>query len=589
MRRRIRTMMMILALVFPLLVTSQARPADAASFAGWEFDYSANSSNWDGLSLRNVTLDGELVIRRISLPAMNVFYDNDACGPYVDRLGGTLQDGPTAQEFTQNGVRWMSITITDRIGSYIITQAFYVSENGDLDAHIFSKGLQCNIDHVHVPFWRIDFALGGDDDNDAVRAAIGGGQTFTNEFSLDADAAVNHDWEVYDTVTGDSVTVQFDDGSFEVAGENLPITDYENNRVYGRQYRSNELAWSGPASYDLFGDQGETISDLVLWYSGFMPHSAAEGPNLWHSTGIRMQFGDTDPPPAGAIGDRVVDSNGNGVSGVAIDLFSEDRASYLRSTTTDGNGNYRFDVEAGCYVVTFVAPSGATFNQGGQYLNRDVCIEPGETDNSVDAVLTIAGQGAAAVEGSVNSADGSGLAGVAIDLFSGDQSGNRTGYLRSTTTDSAGDYRFDLGSAGCYVVTFVAPSGSTFVDSGSSWQNTSFCVTDGQTLSSVDATVAGSGGASIGDRVTNQAGSGVAGVAIDLFQANGDGSRGAYLRSTATNSNGNYRFDVTPGCYVVTFVAPSGQTFTTTGTGYANSYVCLDPGQTDNSIDATLA
>jgi hypothetical protein len=139
-------------------------------------------------------------------------------------------------------------------------------------------------------------------------------------------------------------------------------------------------------------------------------------------------------------------------------------------------------------------------------------------------------------------------------------------------------------------VTFVAPTGQTFVDTGGPYKNTDFCVANGQNLSTVDAVLAAAGGqASLGDRVTNASnGSGVPNVKIVLYQANGGGSRGAWIRDEVTNGNGNYGFSVSGGCYVLDFVAPGSRTWTATGGQYLRRAACVSAGQTNNNLDGVL-
>ena len=76
--------------------------AASVSWQSWTFDEQISGNN-DGLSLANVKFQGRLLIKKLSFPVMRVFYDNDACGPYADRLGGTVVfercddlDSPTA-------------------------------------------------------------------------------------------------------------------------------------------------------------------------------------------------------------------------------------------------------------------------------------------------------------------------------------------------------------------------------------------------------------------------------------------------------------------------------------------------------------
>jgi protocatechuate 3,4-dioxygenase beta subunit len=592
MRRLLSVALGLCALATVTVNAAAPTPAAADTFGGWTYSVEVNAARFDGLALNGVTFNGVKVLERISLPVMSVFYDNNACGPYADRLGGASYTGPFGEDFTQNGVRWRSIGLTDQIGSYTITMMYYLSENGELDAHMFSKGLQCNIRHDHVPFWRMDFDVAGPA-NDQVRRDSGNGFiTSTTEFSLPATAAAGHRWEVRDSVTSNAVTIAFDNGSFGLPGTVIPESEYVNNRVYGRQYKANETSWTGGATRaSLFGDEGESLSDLVLWYTGYMPHSPAEGPSLWHSTGIRLQV---TPQAAGlaTLGDQVTDSNGAPVAGVALDLFDQNpdgsRRQWRASTASNASGKYSFSVNPGCYTVVAIAPTGATFVGGSRYAERPACVSAGQSVLTLDAVLN-ATTGGSGLGDRVSYDNGTGAPGVAADLFQANADGSRGQYLSSTTTGPGGDYRFDT-SAGCYVVVFVAPAGRTFTGGGIYHQQAR-CVSAGQFDNTVDAVLAGSGSspATIGDRVTRAAtGAGVAGVDIDLFVANGDGSRGQWLADTLTDANGNYRFATTAGCYVVVFIAPSGQAFVGGGQ-YRQQATCVSAGATDASIDAALA
>lgn len=582
-------------------VVTTAPEAEAAlvsqSFADWTFDWEIHQTRNDGLSLNNVTYDGVRIFERISLPTMTVYYDNNACGPYADRIGGYNYSQFHGEQFTYEGKQWLSIGITDTVGQYVITQMFYLSDDGEIDAHIFSRGLQCSVNHIHLPHWRMDFDIAAPGNDQIRRKTNNGMQSLTSEFDRDATDAVDHGWEVHDTASGDYVTIDFDDGSFNAGGVIIPETDYVENRVYGRQYNSNELAWVGghsaapyPDIFSLRYNNNQSMSNPVLWYTGYMPHAGSEGSATWHSTGVRMKVhnsngGGNDP---GTIGNRVTDSSGGGVAGVAVDLFTEGRASYLQSATTNSSGNYSFSAPAGCYVVTFVAPSGATFSDGSQYLNRDVCISAGQANNSIDAQLAAAG-GAATIGDQVTAQGGAGVSGVNIDLFTANSDGSRNQYLQSTTTNASGNYSFDVPNAGCYVVTFVGSNGTTFVGSNSQWLESPVCVTAGQNDNSIDAVIqtGGGGDVTIGNRVTDSNG-GVPNVGVDLFTTNADGTRGSYIRSTTTSTNGWYSFTDGPGCYTVTFIAPNGRTFAATGNGWHNISACLTAGQNNTSIDSVL-
>ena len=291
----------------------QAVEAATVTWNAWTFDYEI-SGNYDGLSLKNVRYQGRTLIHKMSMPVLRVFYDNNACGPYADRLGGTLSPIPWAnnatlaqREFTLDGRQWYEIGIRDQIGNYDLYQAYYLSGDGILDAHIYSKGLQCVIDHIHYPNWRIDFDVDGTA-NDVIEHSTGTVfQTDSTEFNNNATTAANHGWRVRDTVSNLSVDVLpgFSGLSIPDDSTTVPVTDYAQNTVFGRLYKAAEdTGWTyGPNTQVLY-NEGENIlnADIVLWYEAYMPHTASDGSALWHSTGIRLvsSLSDTLPPSAPA-------------------------------------------------------------------------------------------------------------------------------------------------------------------------------------------------------------------------------------------------------------------------------------------------
>ena len=282
-------------LVSSLVATTPT--AQSVVWNDWTFDTNL-SGDLDGLSLLNVRYQGRLLIYRMSMPVMRVFYNNNACGPFADRLGGTLAPIPWAnfstlaqREFTLNGRQWYEIGIRDQIGSYDIYQVYYLSSDGILDAHIYSKGLQCQVDHIHYPNWRIDFDLDGGA-NDTIEHKSGTVfQPNTIEFDANAATATNHGWRVRDTVTNLYVDLLPGFADFAIPDAlTAAVTDYSQNTVFGRHYTGLDTAWTYGPNVQVPGNDGENLfnTDLVLWYEGYLPHSASEGSALWHSTGIRL-------------------------------------------------------------------------------------------------------------------------------------------------------------------------------------------------------------------------------------------------------------------------------------------------------------
>lgn len=273
--------------------------AGVVAWNGWSLRYEV-SGNYDGLSLRDVTYNGTSLLFKVSFPVMRVFYDNNVCGPYADRLGPDALAAVTwadnallvQREFTLNNRRWLELGIRALIGNYDIYQSYYLSQDGILDAHIFSRGLQCNADHIHYPYWRFDFEVDGAN-NTIRRQTANGWQTNPIEFDAAATTAQNHNWQVYNAQTGMTVAVLPGFTSFSVPGANEAVSDYTNHQLFGRLYRATEdTTWYYGALAEVPFNNGEAIDnqDLVLFYKAYLAHSAAAGPDLWHSTGVRLVF-----------------------------------------------------------------------------------------------------------------------------------------------------------------------------------------------------------------------------------------------------------------------------------------------------------
>ena len=347
-----------------------------------------------------------------------------------------------------------------------------------------------------------------------------------------------------------------------------------------------------------------------------------------------------------AIGDRVFnDQNRNGikdgtepgVGGVPVTL--QDCSGNQRgSMTTNSAGYYGFsNLQPGCYVVVFSAPSGFVITTRDQGTNDtidsdpdpsngrtgQVNLAPGETNLTVDAGIYQPTQVTGSLgdrlfddtnRNGVQDAGEVGIAGQPVTLQ--DCSGNT---LRSTTTNSSGNYSFTGLAAGCYVVAFSAPSGTVFSpkdqggnDGTDSDVNPSTGRTDpinlaaGENNTTVDAGVntPTPAAGSLGDLVFNDLNRngvqdsgepGVPGVPVALQDCNGN-----TVRNIVTDNNGNYNFtNLASGCYVVGFSPPSGTVFSPPDQGGNDStdsdvnpatgrtgQVNLAPGESNTTVDA---
>jgi 5-hydroxyisourate hydrolase-like protein (transthyretin family) len=173
-----------------------------------------------------------------------------------------------------------------------------------------------------------------------------------------------------------------------------------------------------------------------------------------------------------------------------------------------------------------------------------------------------------------------------VDVFTQAADGSRDLWLGDVATDQAGTFSSEV-DAGCYVLTFIAPVDENFEGTGR-WLDVPACVDGGQTTSGLDAVLetAVAGAASIGGVVTRD-GSPASGVTVDLFTANADGSRGAWLGDTSTDAAGRFAHAAVPGCYVLTFIAPAGLVFEN-GTPWHQPTTCVSADQTIDDVNATL-
>ncbi|MEZ4631985.1 MAG: hypothetical protein R2880_14960 [Deinococcales bacterium] len=125
-------------------------------------------------SLQNVSFNGTQILNKASFPVMRVKYAGDVCGPYADILwSSTFRPAPSApnsscdgqtlcqRTYTQDGQDWLELGVNAQIGEYQIYQSYYFNPEGIIDARVFSRGLQCIIDHDHHAHWLLDFDIDG--------------------------------------------------------------------------------------------------------------------------------------------------------------------------------------------------------------------------------------------------------------------------------------------------------------------------------------------------------------------------------------------------------------------------------------------
>lgn len=174
--------------------------------------------------------------------------------------------------------------------------------------------------------------------------------------------------------------------------------------------------------------------------------------------------------------DGIQDDGEAGFAGVTVNLY-DCADNLLATTTTDGSGNYRFDMLiAGDYLLEFVEPEDHLFSPadvGDDGLDSDVdpangrtgCITilPGVDHTSWDAGLYPAPASVGDFAWNDENMNGLqdegevGMAGIEVHLYACGGA-----WLAMTTTDESGMYLFENLDAGDYYLKFVNPFGYIF-------------------------------------------------------------------------------------------------------------------------------
>ena len=261
----------------------------------WQFEYHADQTP-TGLTLNNVQYRGHQILYQASFPVMRVEYLNDACGPFADILwsGNYIPIKPHQEiaacggdkvckrTFNTDDEQFLELGVNAKLGEYEIYQSYIFSNQGYVDALVFSRGLQCAEDHTHHAHWRFDFDIDGSGEDQVFKNA---GFLQTKEFN---DKRENTSfWSIQDAETGTRVEIL--PGADDGFPDNFSRWD-----VAVRKYNRNE------ADFWLWGPQGEIGSqfmnnesidreDSVFWYVTHLDHSAFNGETVWHYSGPRIK------------------------------------------------------------------------------------------------------------------------------------------------------------------------------------------------------------------------------------------------------------------------------------------------------------
>ncbi len=302
--------------------------ADEASehldWGRWSLDYEVKNST--GLALRNVAYAGEQVLAKASMPVVRVKYvkerrwwnpftwfgsraDSGRCGPFQDRL--RWQDlvpivncgdhNVCVESATQHGVKWLELGVYARIGEYHLYQSWHLSEDGEIRPVLQSRGLSCNTDHVHHPYWRFDFDINGNGMDQVFRHDDGasdsgwgpGWKKYTNERNDVKNVSTHRAWFVRDQPTGHGVWILPGEGYAPLTDDGERDSFADLDIAIRRANPAEDLPWvfgaRGQLGYDE-DNQGVQEQDIVFWYVAHLPHMAALGPTKWLTLGPTLKI-----------------------------------------------------------------------------------------------------------------------------------------------------------------------------------------------------------------------------------------------------------------------------------------------------------
>lgn len=331
----------------------------------------------------------------------------------------------------------------------------------------------------------------------------------------------NQDDRVYGTEIASNgqagVFVSNDTGGLEAVDNRF---DNANNTEFEASPLGN--AWNAPASED------ENVLGYTAYGGNYWATPAGDGYSQTCADANQDGYCDskntlasnnedgTPLAPLGTLEGTVTDSAGDPVDGVTVDVFDQ-VAGTGKSTTTDAQGRYSFELPPGTYGLD-IRPSdyGSFFAKG-----LEVTFEGTTTK---DAQLA----GTGTLDVTVQDSNGTGIENASLEVF---DDGKTT--FQSTTTNASGTASLDVAEATYTVVADKSGYGQV-VDQGND-------VTADQTTS---LTLTLQDGSHINGTVDDSNGNGVQGATVVAD----DGSRFTFSQ---TDSNGDYSLEVGAGTYNV--------------------------------------
>jgi hypothetical protein len=324
------------------------------TWGAWVFDFRV--TDYEGLALSNVFFSGKKMIHKISLPVIRVKYVVDGtgwtdftqngkgCGPYNDVI---RWDPYTVGDFFEDWTPWtqdhhlekisncsnkyvcikdidngntLEIGIYARIGKYHLYQCYYLNNTGRIFPRVWSKGLSCNLNHRHHPYWRIDADVDGASPNRINQVTSSGTAHYISEGWVTRSNNMRWNFENMNT----HAKLWIEPSATDEARDSFSTID-----GYVRKYRSGEdrAWWREPHQEIAFNGQGGLTDndDKVFWYVAHLSHEASEGEDHWGAVGPTVRV-ELPPNSFGANANRRIRVFGSMVTTDDEDWGSDEHA-----------------------------------------------------------------------------------------------------------------------------------------------------------------------------------------------------------------------------------------------------------------------
>ncbi|MDF9745116.1 carboxypeptidase regulatory-like domain-containing protein [Natrinema salsiterrestre] len=340
--------------------------------------------------------------------------------------------------------------------------------------------------------------------------------------------------EVETTTTAD-VTVEERAGSVEGT-----VTDADDEPIAGASVTvgDQETTTDENGTYSLELEPGEYT--LAVSAEGYV--DASETVTVEAGATATADVTLEPVPTDGTLEGTVTDTDGEPIAGATVTVGDQ-------QTTTDDNGTYSLELEAGEYTLAVSA-------EGYEDASEDVTVEV-ESTTTADVTLE---ERTGSVEGTVTDADDEPIADATVTA--GDE---------TVTTDENGTYTLEL-EPGEYTLDVSADGYETVSEDVT--VDADATTTADVTLEAVDGTLEGT--------VTDTDGDAIADATVTV----GD-------QETTTDENGSYSLDLEPGEYTLAVSAEgyedASRTVSVEADATRTADVTLEPVPTDGTLEGTVS